>query len=253
VLRCAHAITTATPEFRRELLARFSFLDPNRVTTIPNGYDADDFPADLPQPPRDRFVLSYAGTVFRLTSARALVAAVRLLHAREAELAKSLEVRFIGRIVETESSYFEGTESLGIHRIGYVDHAQALQQLAASHAVLCLLDDVPGVERVYPAKIFEIMQLKRYCLALTPEGSLADLVRRHRLGEVIAPRDVESIAEALARLLRQYRSGESLEIAPVEIGEYDRRGQAERFAALFRETAAFARGSSVAGRLRPAR
>src|SRR5205823_2989129 len=38
LLHSAHAVTTATEAFRRELLARFDFLDPARVHTIPNGY-----------------------------------------------------------------------------------------------------------------------------------------------------------------------------------------------------------------------
>jgi glycosyltransferase involved in cell wall biosynthesis len=234
VLRCAHVITTATEQFRLALLARFPFLEPQRVVAIPNGYDPEDFPPGLPTPPTDRFVLSYAGTIFRLTSARGLIAALRLLHERDPELAKLLEVRFIGRIVETEASYFEGTESLGVHRLGYLEHARAIEQLAASHAVLCILDEVAGVERIYPAKIFEIMQLKRYCFALTPEGSLADLVRSHHLGEVVAPRDSELIANRLARVLSEFRAGTRLEPAPTDIERFDRRRQAEHFAALFR-------------------
>ena len=42
LLRCAHAVTTATEQFRENLLARFRFLDPTRVYAIPNGYDTDD-------------------------------------------------------------------------------------------------------------------------------------------------------------------------------------------------------------------
>ena len=78
VLHAAHAVTTATEEFRSALLARFAFLDPERVVAIPNGYDPDDFPSELPEPPRERCVVSYAGTVFRLTSAQGLLAGVQL-------------------------------------------------------------------------------------------------------------------------------------------------------------------------------
>jgi glycosyltransferase involved in cell wall biosynthesis len=77
VLRSAHGVVTATEAFRRELLRRFDFLDPRSVTAIPNGYDPDDFPEAPPEPPEDRFVLTYVGTVFRLTSARPLLEAVR--------------------------------------------------------------------------------------------------------------------------------------------------------------------------------
>ena len=234
-LRCAHAVTTATEEFRAALLARFRFLDPARVVAIPNGYDPEDFPAGLSSPPSDRFVLTYAGTVFRLTSARGLIEAVRLLHERDPELARLLEIRFVGRIVETEESYFEGSEALGIRRLGYFGHAQALEQLAESHAVLCILDDVSGVERIYPAKIFEIMQLGRPCLALTPEGALAALVRRHHVGEVVAPRDPEAIASALSRMLRRFRDGTgALSSTAIDIERFDRRVQAGKFADVFR-------------------
>jgi glycosyltransferase involved in cell wall biosynthesis len=204
LLRAADMVTTATPEFRENLLARFSFLDPARVVAIPNGYDPDDFPEDLPEPPRDKFVLSYAGTVFKLTSVRGLLGAVRKLHEREPQLAKHLALRFMGRIVDTELDAFEGGEALGIERLGYVDHARVLRELSASHMVLCVLDDVPGTERIYPGKIFELMHLGRPVLTLSPEGALTRLVRDTELGPILPPRDEEAIAALLATALREH-------------------------------------------------
>jgi glycosyltransferase involved in cell wall biosynthesis len=234
VLRQAHAVTTATEEFRAGLLARFPQLPPERVHAIPNGYDPADFPETLPAPPAERFVLTYCGTVFRLTSANGFMAGLERLHAVEPALAKLLEVCFIGRIVDTEARVFEGSEALGVKRLGYLEHSRALAHLASSHAALCILDDVPGVERIYPAKIFEIMRSGRPCLALTPEGALAQLVRRHRLGEVVAPRDAGAIAAALARILRAFVEGAPIPHAPVDIERFDRRVQAAHFAQVFR-------------------
>jgi len=245
VLHRAHAVTTATEQFRAALLARFSRLDPGKVFAIPNGYDPEDFPPGLPSPPKDRFVLSYVGTIFRLTSARGLIEAVRLLHAREPELAKLLEIRFIGRIVDTEARYFEGTEAIGIQRFGYIDHNKAIELLAESHVALCILDDVEGAPRIYPAKIFEIMQIGRPCLALTPEGALADLIRRHQLGEVIAPGDSQKIAMALERMLRGFRDGDQFLSKPIDIERFDRRLQARQFADVFRATIAGVRGEPL--------
>jgi glycosyltransferase involved in cell wall biosynthesis len=238
LLHAAHAVTTATEAFRRELLARFSFLDPALVHTIENGYDPADRIATPPRAPSDRLVLTYVGTVFRLTSAVSLLEALRLLAARAPALASKLEVRFVGRIVATEERHFVGSDSLGVRRLGYVEHARALEELARSHVALCLLDDVPGAERVYPAKIFEIMQLEKPCLAICPRGALADLVRSHALGQVVSARDPQAIAEALAALLTRFVDG-SLEArtSPLDIERYDRRRQAGAFAAVFREAA----------------
>jgi glycosyltransferase involved in cell wall biosynthesis len=245
VLRQAHAVTTATEEFRASLLSRFPKLEPDRVHAIPNGYDSADFPETLPEPPAERFVLTYCGTVFRLTSASGFLAGLERLHASEPQLAKHLDVRFIGRIVDTEARAFEGTEALGVSRLGYVEHSRALSLLASSHAALCILDEVPGVERIYPAKIFEIMRAGRPCLALTPEGALARLVRRHGLGDVVPPRDPNAIAAALTRMLRAFVQGVAVPHTPVDIDRFDRRVQAGRFAQVFR--AAHARATESPG------
>ncbi len=245
ILPFAHAITTATEEFRSALLRRFAWLDPRRVHAIPNGYDPEDFPDTLPSPPTHRFVLTYSGTIFRLTSAAGLIEGLRLLHAREPALAKLLEVRFVGRIVDTEASHFDDTESLGVRRFGYLEHARALAHLAESHAALCILDQVDGVERIFPAKIFEIMRLGRPCLALTPEGALADLMRRHRLGEVVHPRDAEAIARMLARMLRAFCDATPNAHAPLDIERFDRRVQAAEFASVFRSAKALAQAHAA--------
>jgi len=245
LLRRAHAVVTATEEFRANLLARFPSVDPARVYAIPNGYDPADFPADLPDPPRDRFVVTYAGTVFTLTSARGFLGAVRRLHESDPELARRMRVRFVGRVVDTELASFAGSEALGVERVEYVPHARVLHELAASHLVLCLLDDVPGAERIYPAKVFELMHLGRPVLTLAPPASaLARLAFRHSLGPVLPPRDEEAIASELRERLRTFARGETGRGSwrnGADLRRYDRRALAGEFAEVLREAASNSR------------
>ena len=154
LLRAAHMVTTATEAFRENLLDRFPFLQPGQVLAIPNGYDPEDFPATLPGPPADarELTVTYAGTIFKLTSARGLLGAVRRLHQAEPALARRLRVSFLGRIVDTELDAYAGTEALGVERAGYLHDERITRALAASHLALCLLDEAPFVERIYPAK-----------------------------------------------------------------------------------------------------
>jgi hypothetical protein len=160
---------------------------------------------------------------------------LRLFHSRNPTLARSLEVRFIGRIVETEIASFAGTEALGVRTLGYLEHTSALQSLAQSHAALVLISDLPGGESLYPAKIFEIMRLGRPCLALAPEGALTALVRRHRAGEVVPPNDAERIATTLDRWVSAFRDGKFAEQSgPIDIERFDRSRQAGEFARVFR-------------------
>ena len=244
LLRFAHAVTTATEAFRQNLLRRFPFLRPERVFAIPNGYDREDIPASLPAPTGDRLVVTYAGTIFRLTSPAGLLGAVRRLHAESPELARLLRLRFLGRIVETELPCFEGTETLGVERVGYLPHDAMMKEVAASHLLLCLLDDTSGAQHIYPAKIFELMALGRPCLTLAPEGALAELVRTTRLGDLLPPRDQARIAEYLARLLSDFREGRlPVQAPPIGIERYDRKALAGEFAEVFRHAMAWARGS----------
>jgi glycosyltransferase involved in cell wall biosynthesis len=241
LLKRAHAVVMATDEFRERLLERFPFVDPSRVFAVPNGYDPDDFPREAPTPPDDRFVVTYAGTVFSLTSARGLLGAVRKLHARCPELVRRLRVRFLGRIVETELEAFEGTEAIGVERVGYLPHAEVLRELAASHLTLCLLDDVAGAERILPAKIFELMHLGRPTFTLAPPRSaLARLAARHAMGPSAHPRDEEGIASVLETRLREFQKGDAAVAWRNAPGSerYHRRALAGEFAEILRRAAA---------------
>lgn len=235
LIRRAHAVTTATDAFREELLARFPFLDPARVITIPNGYDPDDFPGELPDPPSDRFVATYAGTVLKMTSPRGFLAAVRLLHERAPELARALHVQFLGRVVETERELFDGMERFGVKRLGYVEHDRVMDHLARSHLLLTLVAAVPGNERIYPGKIFEYMYLGRPCMISVPTGALSELAARHRLGDTFTPDDVAGMCGYLERKLREFRDGRyALRSQAIDIERFNRQKLAGEFASVFR-------------------
>jgi glycosyltransferase involved in cell wall biosynthesis len=244
----AHAITTATGAFRENLLVRFPRLGAERVTEIPNGYDPDDFPTELPGPPEggDKLVITYAGTAFRLTSPAGLLAAVRLVHAQRPQLGRHLRIRFVGRIVEGERAAFEGMEALGVEQVGYVPHEQVAGILSSSHLALCILDEAPGVENIYPAKVFELMYLaaqhRLSLLTLCPPGVLADLVRDHRLGPCLPPRDPQAIADFLIETLGAFVEGRPpAPPAPVEIARFHRRHLAQRFLRVFEQAVERAR------------
>ena len=64
---------------------------------------------------------------------------------------------------------------------------------------LCLLlSDVPGAERVVPAKLFEYVAARRPILAVVPDGECSDILRSHPAALVVPPNRTDLIAEALA-------------------------------------------------------
>ncbi len=239
-LRQARAVVAATPAFRDNLLAGFPFLDPDRVHAISNGYDSTDFEDDLPAPSGDRLRLTYAGTVYHLTSPRGFLEAVRRVHQREPDLAKRLDVKFIGRVVPGEQKAFDGLEALGVSRHDYVPHGELMAHLTSSHVVMVIQGDVPGTEHIYPGKLFELMKVGRPVLALSREGALTELVRRHRLGDCFGPMDVDAIATYIIDRLKQLRDHGQIEAPDVDtegIAKYHRRALAGRWAEVLRQAA----------------
>lgn len=230
------AVTVATEEFRAGLLDRMDGLDPERVHFLPNGWDRSDLPAGDGEPPKDRFRISYAGTVLRLTSFRSIINALRALHRERPDLAACVELVIHGRVVDSERAVFAGAERLGVSLRGYVEHRRALEELTRSHLNLCVLDDVEGAERIYPAKVFELMALRRRTLIVTPPGALERLAKKHRIGDVVSPTEPELIARALERYVMAWKAG-----------TYDARAEAvgsQRFerSALAGELASILRG-----------
>ena len=207
LLRSADAVTTVTPAFRDNLLRAHPFLDPDNVHLIENGFDPSDFPAEFPDPPSDRFVITYAGTVFSLTRPSGFLDALRLLFRDSPTLAAHLNVRFVGRVVPTEEASFAGSESIGVERHGYMAKKDVTAMLAASHLNLCTLSGDDEAKRIYPGKIFELMAIGRPVLTLAPEGALTALVRKHSVGECLAPDAVTEIAADLDRRLREFLAG----------------------------------------------
>lgn len=237
----AHRVTAATDEFRDNLLSMFGGAS-DRVRAIPNGYDVEDVPETLDAQPVDKLTLVYAGTLFKLTSIRGLVGGMRRLRERRPDLADKLRLKIFGRIVDTEEDMFHDAEALGIERLGYVPHAEVFRALSKAHKVLCTLDEVPGVERIYPAKIFEIMALGRPALILSPPGTLTRLVDKHRLGDLLPPRDEVAIASYLEREVLAFMGGTlALRSSAVGIERYSRKALAGEFAEVMREAVSVAR------------
>jgi len=247
LVRRAARVLTATDAFRENLLRRYPHLDPGRIFTLTNGFDPDDFnhiaETNPPrgQAPGGKIVLTYAGTTFWHTSPRGLFAALRLLSERSPALAALFDVRFVGRIVDTERALFDDPSLFMVRRLGPHSHEEALRLLAESHAALIIVDDIPGNRAIISGKIFDIMGASRPCLALAPEGELSRLVERHGLGLVVHPREPEAIAAALERIAHSFQRGEPiLPFRPEGLERFHRRAIAGRLAAILND--AFARG-----------
>jgi glycosyltransferase involved in cell wall biosynthesis len=207
------------------------------ATCIYNGYDVDDVVLQAPQgpPPRTLRIL-YIGTLWNLTSIEPLSRAIELLAASKPGLLANLEVQIVGRRAGTQVAVVETMRSLPcqVTVSEYVPHSRALELMADSSVLCLLLSQVPGAERVVPAKLFEYIASQRPILAILPQGEAAEIVQRTSSAWHFKPSEVSGIAEWLVGVL----SGD-LPLTPVAQRVDDpaflRVKQAEQLARIFVE------------------
>lgn len=205
------------------------------VATIYNGYDPDDFSEfadclrgqELPC----RFRLMYVGTLWNLTTARPILAATRVLAERSPELLKLLTFVCVGRRTPAEQQILRDLEFQGvqIEEHGYVDHAKAVQMMRSADELCAILADVPGAERVLPAKVFEYIATRRPILGISPRGELWDVLQTYSSATAIEPSDTAGLAQHLERRITTQRQEDAMESPGAG---FDRISQAERLAKL---------------------
>jgi glycosyltransferase involved in cell wall biosynthesis len=191
VLRHADAVVATTRASARRLQARIREAGGTAdAYCIYNGFDPADFGAEyapvdsrtIPTAayaPHERFRLVYTGTLWNLTDVEPVVRAIELLCNSEPQLLPRLELHFVGRKTAEQRQTLDRLSKTGCRLIleDYCDHRRALEIMQSADALLLLLSDVDGADRVVPAKLFEYLALRKEILTVAPCGETAEIVK----------------------------------------------------------------------------
>jgi glycosyltransferase involved in cell wall biosynthesis len=113
---------------------------------------------------------------------------------------QKIAVRFVGPCEITNGRYTATIiEEFGLTGIAEVVHLvprpQALRELLSAHVLLLLAGD----HRLsVAAKVYEYLAAGRPILAISGEGSVADIIHRTAAGRVVAPDDLQGARNAVA-------------------------------------------------------
>ncbi len=222
VVRNAQLITVASPYYERTLKKRFIKVA-NKIHTITNGYDPEDFAGvdffSAPERPDGRFTLLYTGTVWRATSFKGLLGGVRLLAANYPDKAARLNLRILGRIVQEEFDTIEQLKTLiHVETRDYVPHEEIFQELASADGLLLTLADLPGADKIIPGKVFEYLATPLPIMAIVPEGVTKAIVKDETSVLIAQPSEPKQIYDSLIELLEKSQTKE----LRLEIQKYSR-------------------------------
>ena len=234
-LDAANHTTVVTAGIRTLMLRRLR-IAPERISTIPNGFDPNDLPPETLAPAQSGpLQLCYIGTMaaHRAAAAEGVFIALRQLQA-EGVTAAQLHVAFIGSFAPALHDWAAPLVAAGLVTVeGFVPHDAALARMRAAHALLLVLTDDWEGRIAHSSKLFEYLAVGRPILAVVPPGEAAQLVQGTGAGVAVAPTDVAGIADALREWLGKHAAGTlATRIDPAALRPYERREQAQHVSRL---------------------
>jgi glycosyltransferase involved in cell wall biosynthesis len=202
VVARADAVLFVTRANRDEFASFYGSAAAARFHLVPNGCDPSELDAATGMPPRDRFVLLHAGTLYGARNPMPLIEAIARL-VREGALDPAwFRLRLLGSISLPVDLAAEARR-LGIGEVleivPRVTRAESLQEMKAASALLLVQ---PGTTVSVPGKAYEYLAAGRPLFALSEEGETADLVRSSGIGVAVRPEaGAGAIGAALLDLL----------------------------------------------------
>lgn len=248
LLRTADAVVATTRRSTEALAEKLTLLRHTAAShCIYNGYDAEDFERHLPdsavsqngcdvlKPERGTFRLVYTGTLWNLTDIEPLVRGIEHLDNARPDLSRRLELVCVGRKTAEQSAILNRIQntSARLVAIDYCAHSTALQWLRSASGVCLLLSDVPGADRVVPAKLFEYLAIRKEMLAISPAGETAEIVQQFFPQGHFTPGQVSAISDWFQhRISAAEVPAHELSVDEAALREFSRESQTERLAEI---------------------
>ncbi|HZT91514.1 MAG TPA: glycosyltransferase [Gaiellaceae bacterium] len=262
-LRAADAVVMNTPEARHRVLERFPELNPQRVVSITNGYDAADFAAPAPATPDDgvfRIVhTGYLHTQLGLQHRRTrairrllggamsgvdiltrshvyLLQAVENLVKEDPDAAGRIEIHLAG--VTSDADRAAAARSPFVHVHGYLPHDQTVELMRQADLLFLPMHKLDGGARVgiVPGKTYEYMASGRPILAAVPAGDVRDFLEAAGTASICDPDDVTAMRAIVSAHLQRKAAGVAgPELNADAVAQFERRRLTERLAHLFDE------------------
>jgi glycosyltransferase involved in cell wall biosynthesis len=237
--RCTH-IVTSTTHLRDSLRRRYSHLQREKITAIPNGYDEADFAAATSASRTERFTVVHAGSInadFR--DPRPLFRALRRLIDNGQIERDRIELRFIGAgeyaasaALRTALAQTDLTKQVAF--APRIPFDETLRQLGAADLLLLLQASADTVDLV-PAKLYEYLRAQRPVLAIVYPGATAEVLEVTGGGWAVDPRDDAAMDKAITVAYSAWKL-DSLQRCAADLNalrQFDRRTLTGALAKLF--------------------
>jgi len=238
VLRYANCVITVSKGVRDDLLSRNPSSNKDKWYFLPNGYDATDFLDVKPYPKNNKLTFVYSGSLYGNRNPEYLIRALERLKLERLDLYNFIHFRFVGRIGQSILDRIQSSSVNSIiDQIIYVKHKESISYLKSSDISLLIIDDAPVNKGILTGKLYEYIGVGHPIFALAPNGDAADLINKYQLGQVVSPKNIKKIFDALIKIIEEHNEKRSSFCFDDSVRKkFERKEQTKKLAEIFTNT-----------------
>jgi glycosyltransferase involved in cell wall biosynthesis len=220
VLRAASRIITTNRRVKELILKRYKYLEYNDIAILSQGYDPADFQNTTRQSsPRERMRITHAGVFYGDRTPVYFLQALKKVFAQQPSLVNDIEASFVGTF---QDEYAGKIKEMGLEKnvtvSGYLEHKACVQHLLDSDVLWLMLNN----DTQSPGKLYEYFAARKPIIACVPDGFIRQTIKEAEAGIVVAPDDVDGIANAILLFYEQWKSKSLISPKEEVVLKYDR-------------------------------
>lgn len=235
VLRQANGISVVGPGCRDQILEGHKNIPREKSIIVYNGFDPDVYPPEKPNPPKNKFILTYIGNLPFSRFIPGFFHAISELKKHPEIQPDKFQFHFYGHVdesVKKEIDKFEIDKFLTFH--DFVPHEQAIRATVESHLLLLIINDTPTKKGIVPGKMFEYLASERFVLAIGPvDGDAAKIYNETGCGKFFDYEDISGIKNFLLESYRNWQKGNWQPSDTSLISKYERAEQLAKIKEMF--------------------
>ncbi len=200
----AATVLTTTDRFSACLRSRYP-VHQQKIFTLPNGYDSDDFLKIRSEKEKD-FTISYFGSLYERRDPEPVLRAIsELIHEKLIDPGR-LILRFIGSCEYVQGKTMSSLISKyglnnNVKLLSWISRGDALELMVRTHVLLLLAENQP---LAIPGKVYDYLATGSDILAITGDGATADILREIGTGIVVSPDDDQGLKAKIKTLYKKY-------------------------------------------------
>ena len=209
LLHQADCSLTVEASLVQEYVQNFG-LPAEKMVSITNGYDEENFSTLNVSAQTDRFTINYSGLLYSgHRNIEPILQAVQQLCAENKLSLSDIRFRVVGNAVpENVAAAQRYGLSSALVQTGYLSHRAALQSNLDSDLLLLLIGEGENLKSFYSAKIFEYLRSGKPILAIAPKGGVVEqLLLESEHGSAFSARQIPEIKAMILNEYLKWKSG----------------------------------------------